>query len=77
MILLMKLEVLEVAAVAVFIEPEIFHQCGLEMAAATREGLLMMPLGFKGNHYREHLFKNFVGGNQRRPRGQRLQGQQL
>ena len=35
-ILRMNLEVLEVAAVVFFIEPELLHQCGLEMAAATR-----------------------------------------
>ena len=52
-------------------------QCGLEMAAATGEGPLITPLGFKGIHHRQHLFKDFVGGNQRRPRGRRLQGRQL
>ena len=38
MILLMKLEVLEVAAIVFSKGPEVFHECGLEMAAATGDG---------------------------------------
>ena len=38
MILLMKLEVLEVAAIVFSRGPKVFYECGLEMAAATEDG---------------------------------------